>query len=202
MKSYHYPFLFIGALLSLLVPCPARFGYVLLVVMAADLLMILGTGMRIAVDSLHLNELGSIMMLVFLVFTTILIKQFIILYSPVIAMTLSFVLYLVPVSAIIIGRTVASEQMQWKAYCISNLQVLGVFTGTCLVFGFVRELIAYESISLPAHSGLWIIPLNMHGLIKATAFWGSIPGAFILLSLILAFMSLVQRRFNIIRSKD
>lgn len=202
MKSQYHVFMFIGALLTLLVPCPARFGYVLLVVIAVDLLMVVGSGMRIAVDSLKFQELGSIMMMVFLVFCTVLIKQFMILYSPVMAMTLSFVLYLIPVSAILVGRVVVNDKTGWKPYCLTNLQIMGVFTGVSLLFGFIRELIAYESISLPARSGLYIIKLNLHGFIKSTSFWGSIPGAFIILSMILAFLSLVQRRFNIIRRKD
>ncbi len=202
MKSYHHVFLFIGALLSLLVPCPARFGYVLIMVFAADLLLILGSAMNIAVDRLRLAELSNILILVFLVWGTSLIKQFLILYSAIIAMTLSFVLYLLPVSSLLIGRTVTHDSKDWKAYCLANLRIMGVFTATSLTFAFFRELMAFESISFPTKNGLWVIQLNLHGVIMPTEFWGTIPGAFIILALILAFMTVVQRRFNIIRSKE
>lgn len=202
MKTYHHVFLFIGSLLSILVPSPARFGYMLVLVIVADVLLILGTAMQIAAEKLLMQELSEIMMLVFLVFGTVLAKQLLIFYSPVIAMTLSFVLYLVPVSSLLISRTVAVKVNDWRDLCISNLRIMGVFTGTLLLFSFFRELISFESISLPARYGLWVIKLNLHGFIKPSEFWGTIPGAFILLALVLAFMSLVQRRFNIIRSKE
>ncbi len=202
MKTYHHVFLFIGSLLSLLVPSPARFGYILVLVVTADILLILGTAMQIASEKLLMQELKDILMLFFLVFGTVLAKQVLIFYSPIIAMTLSFVLYLVPVSSLLVSRTVAVTVSDWRELCISNLRIMGVFTGTLLLFAFFRELLSFGSISLPARFGLWIISLSLPGFITPTEFWGTIPGAFILLALVLAFMSLVQRRFNIIRSKE
>lgn len=194
--------LYISAFLSVVIPVPARFGWGIIMLFTMNVVMILGTTAKYFIRKLDIRELEPVCLLIFLYATTIFCKQLLILYSPMAALTLSFALYLIPISTFILGYILTDKEMDPKILFKKNMSASGIFTGYALIFYLIRELLAFGSISFPVKKGIHVIKIIADRMPEYTFFFATIPGAFVILAILVAVFTFIERHVEILRRKN
>ncbi|MBQ0165981.1 MAG: hypothetical protein KBT02_02590 [Treponema sp.] len=194
--------LYISAFLSVVIPVPARVAYGIIMLLIMNIVMFLGTTAKFLIRKLDIEELEPVCLLVFLYSITILCKQLLIMYSPLTALTLSFDLYLIPISSFILGYILTDKEMNPKMLYKKNMSASGIFTGFALIFYIIREMLAFGSISLPVKKGIHVIKILSSQISDYTFFFATIPGAFVILSVLVAIFAFIERHVEINRRKN
>ncbi len=194
--------LYISAFLSIIIPTPARLAYGIIMLFTLNIVMILGTTAKFLIKKLDIEELEPVCLIIFLYAVTIFCKQLLILYSPVIALTLSFALYLIPISSFILGYIITDREISPKVLYAKNMTASGLFTASALLFYLIRELLAFGSISIPLRKGIHVIQLFSNKISEYTYFFATIPGSFVILAVIVAIYNFIERNVEISRRKN
>lgn len=202
MKKNNSIILYISAFLSVVIPVPARFGWGIIMLFTMNILMLLGTTAKFLIRKLDIRELEPVCLLIFLYAVTIFCKQMLILYSPIAALTLSFSLYLIPISTFLLGYILTDKEMNPKVLYIKNMSASGIFTAYALFFYLIRELLAFGSISFPVRKGIHVIKLFSNSNTEFTFFFATIPGAFVILAILVAVFAFIERLVEINRRKN
>lgn len=191
-------FIFIAASFALLVSSPGRFAYGLVLIIEMNALVLASSAFSIFVNRFELGNLHNVITLSFVVFSTVLFRQILILFSPVIALTLGFVIFLPPVSVFLFGSVFAES----LASPFDALRQSLVFSAFALVFFFLRDLLGFGTISVPVPNGIGEARFFDS---RSTAFcslFASVPGALLLAVLCMAALLTVQRKMNIIEKSE
>ena len=191
-------FIFIAASFALLVSAPGRLAYGLVLIVEMNLLVLASVSFAAFVRRFEFGNLRKVVMLLFVIFTTVLFRQILILFSPVIALTLGFVIFLPPVSVFHFGNVFAER----TPYPSDALRQSLVFSAFALVFFFLRELLGFGTISFPMPNGIGEARFFDS---RSTAFcslFASVPGALLLVVLCMAALLTVQRKMNIIEKSE
>ena len=146
--------IFTTAILSFIVPLPSRFAYTIIMLFAVNFVMLSGTALKMFIGKLNLANLEGVLMIVFMLSMTILFKQFVILFSPVIAFTIGFVIYLAPASSFLTGHILEPKEKYSGNLFAVNMRNSGILSGVAVLVSIVREFLAYGSFSLPFHDGI------------------------------------------------
>ena len=192
-------YFFLAAIISVLIPVPAHFAYILFILFNLNVIVLVGTGAKILIRKLSLGNLDKPLLLVFIVSLTIIMKQLIVFYSPIIALTLSFAVYITPFASFLIGDLISNDTEDARELFKSNEIAIGKFTLAALLISMLREILAYGTLSLPARNGIIILKTIFNKFGLYSFFWGTIPGMFIIIGVILAVVMFVQRKFEIVR---
>lgn len=193
---------YISAFLSVVIPVPARFGWGITMLFIMNIVMLLGTTAKFLIRKLDIQELEPVCLLIFLYAVTIFCKQMLILYSPIAALTLSFTMYLIPISPFILGYILTDKEMNPKVLYAKNMSASGIFTGYALFFYLIRELLAFGSISFPVRKGIHVIKIIKGIQPDFTFFFATIPGAFVILAILTAIFAFIERHVEINRRKN
>lgn len=191
-------FIFIAASFALLVSAPGRLAYGLVLIVEMNLLVLASASFAAFVRRFEFGNLRKVVMLSFVIFATVLFRQILILFSPVIALTLGFVIFLPPVSVFLFGNVFAER----TPYPSDALRQSLVFSAFALVFFFLRDLLGFGTISFPMPNGIGEARFFDS---RSTAFcslFASVPGALLLVVLCMAALLTVQRKMNIIEKSE
>ncbi|HOS29752.1 MAG TPA: Rnf-Nqr domain containing protein [Treponemataceae bacterium] len=194
-------FVFIAGALSLLVPTTGRFAYGIVLVLALLFITFFTSLCRSLCHKLALDEFIVPVCLIFLSVCTVLFKQILMLFSPILAFTLDFSLYLASLSSLILGFVFSDYSNGTLAFLGSNMKHAFLFSLFALFFYFFRDYFGYGTFTLPAREGIIAYNLPSFHFFEHSFFWSSIPFALLFLSLLLAIFTLVNRKFDIIRRK-
>ncbi|HBG66779.1 MAG TPA: hypothetical protein DDW78_09945 [Treponema sp.] len=187
-------YIYMMASMAMLVPFPGRLAYGIILVILLNLLMLSGTLFRRLVSLLSLDNLLSVLIAVLLVSEAVIFKQLLVLYSPLMALTLGFSLFLPAVSSFLIGSLYQPGAGQLYADILSNLKQSGLFSLYALFIFLVRDIFGYGTLSLPSRTGLvqlQVLPAKSGGI---GMFWASVPGALLLCVLCIAGSALVHKK--------
>ena len=195
-------YLFVTASLAVIVPAPGRFAYGLVLVLMLNLLMLLGTLFRSLLKRMLVEDLQPVLVPLFLMTLAIICKQLLILYSPLMALVLSFVLYMPAVSSLLIGALYEREKLPLAVSLGENMKESLLFSLYALAVFLFRDICGYGTVTLPSASGLRIIPVlsGDSSSVALGTFWASIPGAFVLTALMVVVFAHVQKRLDIVRT--
>lgn len=191
-------FIFIAASFALLVSASGRLAYGLVLIVEMNLLVLASASFAAFVRRFEFGNLRKVVMLSFVIFATVLFRQILILFSPVIALTLGFVIFLPPVSVFLFGNVFAER----TPYPSDALRQSLVFSAFALVFFFLRDLLGFGTISFPMPNGIGEARFFDS---RSTAFcslFASVPGALLLVVLCMAALLTVQRKMNIIEKSE
>lgn len=187
-------FIFIAASFALLVSAPGRLAYGLVLIIEMNILAISASVFSNFMESFDLGNLHDVLTLSFVVFVTILYRQFLILFSPVTALTLGFVMYLPPISIYLFGN-LFDEQVSPPIKVLKQTLVFSVFA---FLFFLARDIIGYGTISVPVHNGIAEARLFDSYSSAFCSFFASVPGALLLTVFCMAGLLTVQYKMNII----
>src|SRR5574344_1867518 len=138
MKNKDSIYSFLAISLTLLIPVAGRFAYAIIIVLSLNLSMIFGTLFRKLVYKIHLQNLQPVLMAVFLIGIAILYKQILIIYSPVIALTLGFSIYMSAFSSFMIGCLYKKSDKSLSTEMSINMKASSKFSLFTLLFFLVR----------------------------------------------------------------
>lgn len=191
-------FMYIAVSLVMLVPVPGRLYYGVPVIIVLNLLMVLTTLFSKFMDYMKLYSLKPICILLMLVGITIFARQLLILYSPMTALTMGFILYMPAVAVLMLGRFFDNRGMHFKMALTGNMKESGFFSIYAFVFFLLRDIVGYGTISFPIPSGIFKLELPTLSYFSPFTFWASIPGALVLSGLLLAALSFIRKYCGIL----
>ena len=189
---------YLMASLAMLVPFPGRFAYGIILVAFMYVSMIMMSLFQNLVYRLSLEKLLSVLTAVFLISESIFFKQLLIMYSPVMALTLGFVIYIPAVASFFITRLYRPNKPSVAADLSENLKYCGGFSVFALFIFLFRDIFGYGSVSFPSRTGIAQIILSSSvDKVHVGTFWASTPGAILLCGLILYVISYADQNMKI-----
>lgn len=194
-------FSFIAISLAVLVPVPGRFACGLILVIALNLFMFIGTIFRKIIYDVHLEDLQPVLIAIFLIFMGVIFKQLLILYSPILALTLGFVIYMEAISSFIVGSLYEVSNNTMGQDIKINMTRSLKFSLIALIFFLLRDILGYGTITLPKTTGY--ITLNLFANAKffvPSVFLASIPGALVLVAVFLVIFVRINRKLAIAKN--
>lgn len=194
--------MFTTAILSFIVPLPSRFAYTLIMLVTVNFVMLSGTALKMFIGKLDLQNLETPLLIIFMISMTLLFKQLIILFSPIIALTIGFVIYLAPVSSFLTGHILEPKENYMSNMFAVNMRNSGILSGIAALVSIVREFLAYGSFSLPFRDGIHIYKYPFVKSDTLSFFFSTISGALILTGIVVALFFFINRKIEIARRKD
>ncbi len=182
--------LFLITNLSIFIPTPAYVGY--------GLVLILGTLIIFSACILFSSYIHTIeskyrfsLLLLMAGLVTLLYHQGITLFSPIIGLTLGYILYLIPLSILAFDALLTNETESVAQKRSESFKILFLFAAIALFFFFLREFLAFGTISYPTRTGIAIIQLPIFVFEGYAFFWSTIPGAIVVLALFMVIFPFV-----------
>jgi hypothetical protein len=183
-------------LIILLLPVPARFSLQIPVFLLFNLIVLGGTLFNRLMVHFHQEKIHTYGTVFFAVFMTVLFKQLLVLFSPVIALMLALPLFAVMFCAIEVGDLLhpdASPPSDIKTILIAPLKKSLPFSSVALALALLREFLAFHSLSLPSPNGMIVLALPRSAPPIFSVFWASVPGCLVLLALLFALKAFILK---------
>lgn len=187
-------FMFMAVSFALLVCAPGRLAYGIILIIEMNLLALSASAFRSFVKDFDLDDLQDILTLAVIVSVTILYRQIVILFSPVIALNLGFVMYMPAVSFFLLGSVFGNESLSPLDFLMQSLK----FSAFAFAFFLLRDILGYGTISIPSPWGIKEAYIFNSYSTSFFAFFASIPGALLLTLFCMAGLLCVQCKMNII----
>ncbi|MBQ9539657.1 MAG: hypothetical protein IJU95_10355 [Treponema sp.] len=191
-------FSFLLSSLALLIPFPGRLAYGLVFVLLLNVQMLSIVFFRFLVKLVHLDDMLSVLTAAMLICESIIFKQILSLYSPIMALTLSFVIYLPAVSSFVISQLNSSGDSQAPLeQALHNMRLSLFFSILSLLFFLIRDLFGYGTISFPGRKALhclYLLPQTEGAHIGC--FLATIPGAILLVFFSAFLVWKLHRKFD------
>ncbi|MCR5045548.1 MAG: hypothetical protein K6A42_03100 [Treponema sp.] len=197
MKKNLY-FIFIAASFALLAAAPGRLAYGLPLIIELNLLVVASTTFNSLAKKFDLGYLHEILTLAFIIFLVILYRQILILYSPVVALTLSFALFLPAASAYLLGSVYSSQTNSIS----QNASSCGLFSIFALFFFMFRDIAGFGTLSLPIPNGIKEIVLFDARKTHFLSFFATIPGALLIFVFFMSLLLTIQNRISVIEKSE
>lgn len=190
-------YIYIVACLSMFVPAPPRFAYGIVLLLIADVALLLTIPAKAAIEYFSIEKYKTILLLLIGISLTMFSLQILTLFSPVMALSVGFVVYLIPGSSLFTSFMLSKKAKSTSLTYAEALKTIAILTLFGLLFFFLREFFAFGSISFPRRDGIIIFNLPFHFLSAYSFFWATISGALILLAGFVVVLSAIYRRKEI-----
>lgn len=196
MKNKNIYF-YVASALAVIVPVPGRFAYGLLMVLLFNIQIITGVLFCHLISLLKLDDLKNVLVSIQLIAITMLFKQLVIFICPIAALTLGFLMYLPALSSVIIDFSYKNNTLSLA----EDLREKGgrnvIFSVIAIAIFLLRDMIGFGTLTFPAWNKIIAIHLfSVEHETYASSFIATIPGAFIIIALILAAYLFVEKQFS------
>lgn len=193
--------IYFSTILATLIPCPGHFGFGIILAVVFDIIFILSILAKHLFIKIKIDEYSKILQPVMICSLVTFFYIMLVFFSPVLAMQLSFILYIQAFSIYLqLFMFEPDTEVSLKDDFSSQLYKCVLFTSVTLAFTLVRDVLGYGCISFPIHAGLYSISLFNIKSLTFMNFFASIPGASIIcaviISAVLYFNNLKQSRLS------
>lgn len=196
MKKYS-SYLYLLSFLSILIPTPGRFVYGFTICLELVLLTIFGTLFNSLTSKLGLKEVKTFLLMMFLISFTIIFRQFFVIFQTEVALVMSILFYIPPLSLFMIHILSKNEDLPLASRLKSNTIHIFIFCFIGLLFFLVRDVFLFGTFTFYGQNHLvYEKILFQHETAGFFAFLASIPGVLMLFALILVFIKFVKRKFD------
>lgn len=196
-------YVLIATILGILIPAPGRFVYGVTLMLELIFLMLTGTLSTWLVKKIKLEEMTTIIVLMMLISATIIFRQIMIILQPEIMLTLGYLIYLMPVSVFMIGYIFLKEDESLIEKLKFNMIHILTFSVYALLFFLLRDLAGFGTFTFFGKNHQIfekvIISPDKTGIFSIFA---SLPGAFILSSVLLFMHIFIRNKFAIVRRAE
>ncbi len=188
---------FITASLIILLPVPGRFAYGLVLVLELNILLLVGTLFKRLMMLFKLENLLPLLTSVLLISLSVLYKQILTFISPLMALTLSYALYMPAVSSFLIGYLYESKPQSLPSELLQNMKKTLAFSLYALFVFFFRDVFGYGTLTFPSSQGLHelLIQKAAEGKVYIGVFWASVPGMLVIIAFSLVVIAFFSRKF-------
>ncbi len=189
--------------LAVLVPLPGRFAYGIIFFVAINFFMFAGTLFKKLISELDMEEMQPLALALILIACAVFIKELLKLYSPLIALTLGFSLYMTALSSFMIGSLYDKEKTVLANDLKINMKRSVLYSLLALSYFFVRDFFGYGTITLPSRSGFYYINVfpKQTEYFSVSSFFASIPGALLLTVLMISLFTFIDKKISATKSK-
>ncbi len=189
--------------LALLVPLPGRFAYGIIFFIAVNFFMFAGTLFKKLISELDMDEMQPLALALILIACAVFVKLLLMIYSPVIALTLGFSLYMCALSAFMLGSLYDKNKKPLSEELKLNMKRSGLYSLLALVFFFVRDFLGYGTITLPVRNGFYYIKIfpETSKYFSVSSFFASLPGAILLTVLTITLFTFIDKKISIKKVK-
>ena len=196
-------YVFVSTALAMLVPAPGRFVYGLVLVLQMNLLMLIGILTNSLTKKLSLETEAPVILLGVTVAATIIFRQFLILLNPELALTLGFIIFLMPISFFFLGYLFNETEENLSKRLKFTFSHLFTFSIYAILYFLVRDIFGYGTITY-FNSSFQIIEKVLIAEDKVSVFsiLASIPGSLLFSSIILFIHIVIRNRYNIIKNME
>lgn len=178
---------------------PGRFVCGLVIAVEIFMLMILGDLFRSLLKVLKLEKIQQVLLLIFVVYITGMVKLFLTFIMPELALQMGFLLFLPAISTFTTVFLIAEDNLTLKNRLASDFPAALLFASYMLFVSLLRDFFCYGTISLPnIGRPLEIVLFNSES-VSAMTFLATIPGALILTSLLLALFLFIENKIHILQ---
>lgn len=189
--------IYISTILATLIPCPGRFAFGILLVIIFNIIFLLAVLINHLFIKLEITEFSKFLMPVAICSLVMLFYQLLVFFSPILAIQLSFILYIQAFSIYLMVFMFDEENiLPLKEDIHNQLYKCFWYSSLTLSFTLIREVLGYGCISFPSFSGLYPIYIFNIGSLTFMNFFASIPGA----TIICAFAISILLHFNSLKS--
>ena len=196
MKKYS-SYLYLLSFLSILIPTPGRFVYGFTICLELVLLTIFGTLFNSLTSKLGLKEVKTFLLMMFLISFTIIFRQFFVIFQTEVALVMSILFYIPPLSLFMIHILSKNEDLPLASRLKSNTIHIFIFCFIGLLFFLVRDVFLFGTFTFYGQNHLvYEKILFQHETAGFFAFLASIPGVLMLFALILVFIKFLKRKFD------
>ena len=193
----------IASILTMLVPSPGRFVYGVTRVLELNLLMLIGTLSISLIKKIKMEELNTVLVLVFIISGAILYRQIMIMLWPEVMLTLGYLVYLMPVSVFLMGYIFNNMEQPLGERLKLNILHITTFSVYALLFFLLRDLAGYGTFTFFGKNHQIfeseIIKAEHTSLFSLLA---SVPGALILSSILLFIHIFIRNKFSVIKNAE
>ncbi len=180
----------------ILIPLPGRLAYGLVAIFLLYLFSIFAVIFKEISSRFFTEDFSCVIVSVLLISLCILFRQFLILFSPVLAFVIGLSFFMIAFASFIISDIYSPKIRSLSSSLSSSFSRCTVFSVFALVFFILKDVLGYGSLSLPSSTGILEISLFKSGL----PFFASIPGSIFLLFIFIVVFSIVQTNFEIIEN--
>lgn len=188
-------FTYLSILLMLLIAVPGRFAYGLCILAILFLMVLTGSLFKKLIYKLGIQELQVVLISIFLVAMTILLKQLLILFCPIMALTMGYAIFMPALSAFLLNNLYQDKRISSAEINNATRQAL-FFSGWMLLVFLLRDIVGFGTITFPGYQDLAVIHIIKsvpNGVSAGTAL-ASIPGSFFLVGIGIVISSMLRKR--------
>ncbi len=202
MKNKNLYF-YLTAYLALLIPAPGRFVYGFTLMMELFLLSFVAIFSIIFVQKIKFEQLKSIIFILIIISFTILFRQLMIFINAEVVLTLGFLLYLPPVSLLILNILFTQHQEDFLPQFKHNVIKTTIFTFGGMIIFLIRDIFGYGTFTFFGKNHFIyekvLFNSNDIGIFSLLA---TIPGVLILIGLLYFIYIKISNKFDIIKLKE
>lgn len=186
--------IFFIASVSILIPATGRLGYGIILLIGLISINYFSSLLYIAFRKCDVGSFETPLQIFTTIAVTIIFKECVRYYSPILSFNLHFSFYLVCFSSFLFTSQIKIEEEAYAIYLFSVLKQSLAFSFFGLFFFSLREYVAYASLSLPITQGLKIILIPAVHLFNGSFLWSSTAFALVLMAIILIVVSAFQKK--------
>lgn len=202
MKNKNLYF-YLTAYLALLIPAPGRFVYGFTLMMELFLLSFVAIFSIIFVQKIKFEQLKSIIFILIIISFTILFRQLMIFINAEVVLTLGFLLYLPPVSLLILNILFTQKQEDFLPQFKHNVIKTTIFTFGGMIIFLIRDIFGYGTFTFFGKNHFIyekvLFNANDIGIFSLLA---TIPGVLLLIGLLYFIYIKISNKFDIIKLKE
>ena len=192
-------YVYLALSLAILIPLPGRFAYGVITVLTLYILTLLGILFRKLSSMFFEYGIHCILITAMLISTSVLLRQVLILICPYMAFIMGINFYVSAFSAFVMGNLYRQTVIPVKDSIKIGVAKCSAFGAFALIFFLIRDVFGYRTITLPGTDGLNEVTLfEFNSVSFIGSFFASIPGAVILLAVLISSIASLMKHFEII----
>jgi len=196
-------YFYLACCLSMLIFVPGRFAFGVIILVEFNFLMMTGISTCYLFKKAGLEPLKAVLYPVEMIFFTILFKQFLILITPLAAISLGMCMYLPALSAAAFEIFFKENLVDFKEDFKESMGKTLKFSFVALIFFALRDILGYGTFSLPTLNGIHYFHLPFdYKAVSGGSFLATIPGSFALVSLGVAVYIIGNEKFIKLNKKN
>lgn len=190
---------YMAATCAISIITPGRFVCGIIFSVEICLLMLCGILFRALINLCKLQKVRQILILMFVVYLTMFYKNLLIIIMPELALQLGFSLFLPTISTFSTVFLMEDKTTSLKENLKNDLPGALLFSVYTLFISFVRDLLGFGTITLPAIGSFKEYIIFDTQSVSAASFVATIPGSLVLSALLLSLYLFVENKFHILK---
>ncbi|MBE6349960.1 MAG: hypothetical protein E7062_04315 [Spirochaetaceae bacterium] len=192
-------FMLLVSALALVVPFPGRLAFGIVVILFTYLISLTLIGTKVLLQKFVFGDSEPFFMLFLTIFYTLLFKQLLCFFSPVINLTLDFTFYIIPFYVLFFFPILDEKKIDIKIDFVENLKKLSFTMFFVFIMYLLRDLVGFGTITLPFPSKILEISLFSISCLKQTFFFTSTAFALLEVALTLCVFACIHKKYCTVR---